>query len=257
MKTEYERNLHHAWMILEFDEIYEEDYQMRMLAENHLNCLLDVKGQGMDRKSRYQYEVGGKTSMAAMGERQKWNFSRMKEFMQQFVEAVREVNNYLLDVNCLNLDPEYIYYQNGRYFFCYCPTFKGNIWEAFHVLTEYFVRETDYEDKEAIYLACELHKASMEDNYNIEQILERILERKEQRMEDVKKNLKYGNAAYELKEDQILDDWAGEQELKGNVMKDRETVWGFVTRKIRKRNHRNWENREVQEENEAENYRNY
>ena len=89
MKTEYERNLHHAWMILEFDEIYEEDYQMRMLAENHLNCLLDVKGQGMDRKSRYQYEVGGKTSMTAMGERQKWNFSRMKEFMQQFVEAVR------------------------------------------------------------------------------------------------------------------------------------------------------------------------
>ena len=27
MKTEYERNLHHAWMILEFDEIYEEDFE--------------------------------------------------------------------------------------------------------------------------------------------------------------------------------------------------------------------------------------
>ena len=33
--------------------------------------------------------------------------------------------------------------------------------------------------KEAVYLAYELHKASMEENYNIEYALERILEKKE------------------------------------------------------------------------------
>ena len=34
MREEYERDLHHAWMILETDELYKEDYQMRMLMEN-------------------------------------------------------------------------------------------------------------------------------------------------------------------------------------------------------------------------------
>lgn len=33
MREEYERDLHHAWMILETDELYKEDYQMRMLME--------------------------------------------------------------------------------------------------------------------------------------------------------------------------------------------------------------------------------
>ena len=43
----------------------------------------------------------------------------------------------------------------------------------------------DYEQKEAVYLAYELHKASMEENYNIEYALERILEKKENEMESI------------------------------------------------------------------------
>ena len=40
MREEYERDLHHAWMILETDELYKEDYQMRMLMENAIPGLL-------------------------------------------------------------------------------------------------------------------------------------------------------------------------------------------------------------------------
>ena len=46
MREEYERDLHHAWMILETDELYKEDYQMRMLMENAIPGLLSVRGQG-------------------------------------------------------------------------------------------------------------------------------------------------------------------------------------------------------------------
>ena len=45
MREEYERDLHHAWMILETDELYKEDYQMRMLMENAIPGLLSVRGQ--------------------------------------------------------------------------------------------------------------------------------------------------------------------------------------------------------------------
>ena len=50
MREEYERDLHHAWMILETDELYKEDYQMRMLMENAIPGLLSVRGQGKDDK---------------------------------------------------------------------------------------------------------------------------------------------------------------------------------------------------------------
>ena len=44
MREEYERDLHHAWMILETDELYKEDYQMRMLMENAIPGLLSGRG---------------------------------------------------------------------------------------------------------------------------------------------------------------------------------------------------------------------
>ena len=126
--------------------------------------------------------------------------------MRQFIQMLYAVKNYLLDVNCLSLDPGHIYVSDEIYYFCYCPGLEGNILEKFHELTEYFVRETDYEQKEAVYLAYELHKASMEENYNIEYALERILEKKENEMESIQP-----------------------------VVKDRQSVWGFLNQRIQKR----------------------
>ena len=248
MKESYERDMHHAWMILEASQIYEEDYQMRMLTANAVPGLLQVRGQGKDEKSSYRYEISGMVSMKAQGEKESWTFQGIESFMKQFIQVLYEVKNYLLDVNCLSLEPAHIYLHKGQFFFCYCPAFQGDILGKFHVLTEYFVRGTDYEDKEGIYLAYELHKASMEENYNIEQVLEKILERKEREMENMKPQKKEGN--YDLQEEMLLDDWVVEQEMKGTVARDRETVWGFMTRRLRKRRERRRETWEIGEDEE-------
>ena len=233
MKEEYERDLHHSWLILELEQIYEEDYQMRMLVDNNISGLLDVRGQGCEDKSRYRYEIGGKISIKDLWEKEKWGFKKLEDFMRQFIQILYELNNYLLDVNNLSLRPEHIYESGGKYHFCFVPGAKGNIWKGFHLLMEEFVRVIDYEDKEGIFLAYELHKASMEETYDIEQVLEQILEKKEVEMERVKP--KKRKVVYDVEEEQILDAWAGEKRLQGKVLRDRDTVWGFVSKKIRGR----------------------
>lgn len=60
MKERYERDLYHSWMILEVEQVYEEDYQMKMLMDNEIPELLEVMGQGMDEKSIYRYRISGK-----------------------------------------------------------------------------------------------------------------------------------------------------------------------------------------------------
>lgn len=233
MKEEYERDLHHTWLIIEVDKVYEEDYQMRMLSDNTISGLLDVRGQGTDEKSRYRYDIGGKISLKELWEKEKWGYKKLEEFVKQLVHILYELNNYLLNVNCLSLRPEHIFEGGGRYHFCYLPGEEGDIWKGFHVLMEEFVRVMDYDDKEGIYLAYELHKASMEENYDIEQILERILEKKEQEMERITPKRK--KIVYDVAEEQILDNWAGDKKLEGKVLQDRETVWGFVSKKMRGR----------------------
>ena len=98
MREEYERDLHHAWMILETDELYKEDYQMRMLMENAIPGLLSVRGQGKDDKSQYRYEISGKISVKAKGEKEHWKFADLENFMRQFIQVLYAVKNYLLDV---------------------------------------------------------------------------------------------------------------------------------------------------------------
>ena len=40
---------------------------------------------------------------------------------------------------------------------------------------------------------------------------------------------------YDLQEELILDDWIAEQEMKGQVVKDRQSVWGFLNQRLQKR----------------------
>lgn len=239
MNTEFERNLRHTWMILEIEQLYKEDYQMRMLRANAVPGLLKVRGQGRDERSFYRYDISGKVSIKSQGEKEPWNYQELELFMRQFIKVLYTVNQYLLNVNCLSLRPEHIYREGKEYFFCYCPAYEGDIREEFHTLTEYFVREMDYQEREGIYLAYELHRASMEENYNIEQILENILERKEKEMEE--KRVDHGQESYELAEDIILDDWAGQQEMSGHVAREHHSVLGFLSRRARRKRRDTWE----------------
>lgn len=237
MKEIYERDLKHSWMILEFKKLYQEDYQMCMLQKNAIPGLLEMRGQGTDDKSRYSYNITGKTSIKNSWAKQPWGYEQMENFIRQLIQVLYSIQNYLLDVNCLSLNPAHIYESNGQFYFCYCPFKAGDMWTNFHVLMEWFVKEMDYGDKEGIYLAYELHKASLEENYNIEQVLEQVIERKEQEMERVKSERKEEIFEYDLEEETILDDWTEEDE-RSILAKERDSVWGFVTKRFSKRKNR-------------------
>lgn len=237
IEGKYERNLNHAWLLLEMDEVYEEDYQMRMLRANELEHLLSVQGQGREKRSSYKYEISGKSSMKSSYDSAGIGHREMEEFMKQFVEALKEVQNLLLNPNGLLLIPEYIFREGGQFYFCFCPGKHGDIWEEFHQLTEYFVKKADYEDKEAIYLAYELHKASMEENYNIEKVLGKILENKDTEVQNM--SVEKSNT-YAVEEDYWLDGWEGEKELAGSKVKEKRSMWGRVNDKLLKRKKKIW-----------------
>ena len=144
--------------------IYKEDYQIYMLAGNRIEGLLPVKGRGVDGSSIYDYDVSGKISLKAMYERSKINSKDMKNFLGQMKKVVTQVEEHLLNINSILLSPEYIFYEEEKYYFCYYPLAKKNFWEEFHILTEYFVKHGDYEDKECVRMMFLLHKDTMEEN---------------------------------------------------------------------------------------------
>lgn len=216
---------------IEESVIYKEDYQMRMLQANELDGILTVRGRGIDGCSYYDYDVSGKISMKAMYERGKIESKDIKAFLGQLRTTMKEVERYLLNKHCILLKPEYIFYEDGKYYFCYYPLAEGDMWEEFHILTEYFVKQADYEDKECVKIVFLLHKETMEENYSMEKIIEECM-KPEQPPAEVKEE----DTVYDTRE----HDWIAEQEMGSSILKETENLWTPMKRFLEKHRKPKW-----------------
>ena len=102
----------------------------------------------------------------------------MLGFVNRLMEVVKALRRFMLNPDGLLLYPEFIFYGENTWYFCYLPGRKKSLCEAFHVITEYFVRKLDYEDTEGIMLAYELHKATLQENYDLEKIMDEYRKKK-------------------------------------------------------------------------------
>lgn len=226
MEKKYKRDLNHTYLILELPGLYEEDYQMKMMQANQIEGLLSIAGQGVDGQSQYFYEISGKVSMRALYEKAEMQKEELEMFLTQFMRMANEVQRYLLDVNKILLEPEYIFWEEGQYFFCYLPERDVDLCQAFHGLTEYFVSRISHKDQEGFLLACELHKATMEENYNLEKIIEKQRTKEEKKVVYVKE---------ETLQTPYEDDWIDYQESGGQMLRETSEKWKKI-RKKRKQN---------------------
>ena len=221
--------------------LYKEDYQMKMMKANTLEGILRVEGRGINGKSCYDYDVSGKISMKAMYERSKINSEDIRTFLMQFKAVLKVTEEYLLNIHCILLKPEYIFYEEGRFYFCYYPPARQDVWEEFHLLTEYFVKQGDYQEQECVRLMFLLHKETMEENYSLEKLMAECMqetevnEKKEKRSEkEVREGSK--NVEYDSEE----HDWITEQELGSNIMRDTENMWTPVKRFLGRHKKQKW-----------------
>lgn len=175
MKTYYKNNLKQAYLILEEEGDIQEDYQVCMLQENHIPGLLPFELRYVDNIRHYYYDISGKVSLKAMHERVKLSREEMEQLVQAFLATTKHLRRYMLDADGLLLDPAYIFCEKEHFFFCYVPQSTQILSEEFHRLTEYFVEQVDYQDKEGVRLAYTLHKSTMEKHYSIERIMEEIM----------------------------------------------------------------------------------
>ena len=93
---------------------------------------------------------------------------------------LREINAHLLCADHLLMDPEYIFWEDGTYFFCYYPGGQWNVWEGFHRMTESFVQWTDFRDDASVRTSFLLHKETMKENYSLHKIVRQIKEIQEE-----------------------------------------------------------------------------
>lgn len=98
--------------------------------------------------------------------------------------------------------------------------------DEFHRLTEYFVSEADYKEKEGVHFAYCMHKATMEENYSIEQIMNELMEEKGE------ENEKTPPVRY----DEKMEAHISENEM----VAEKKELWGPVKKLLDKRKNDKW-----------------
>ncbi len=188
MKITYENEWEHTDVHIDMPFPYEEDYRLRMLKHNDIECLLKVKGCGRESGSRYTYYVnGGMVSMKKQYSMKEMVKENISSFIEQLMSAVDELKSHLLNPDGILLSPELIFIKDGRYYFCYLPVPKSyekkSLCTAFHEMAEYFVKKLDYRDTDGVFLVYRIHKETMEESYDLRKILESCREDERKRKE--------------------------------------------------------------------------
>lgn len=171
IRVEKETTLNKAWLHIYTQREYYEDYQMPMIKKNKITGILPMDGCEVEGCGRYTYDTSGFMTVQAMYEKRRIKKADMEGIVRDLIKTTEELRRFMLNPDSLILQPECIFQREGKRYFCYLPGYTGAMNISFHELTEYFVKMVDYEDMEGICLAYELHKATLQEHYNLPGIM--------------------------------------------------------------------------------------
>jgi hypothetical protein len=162
--------------MIEANESYAEDYQMRMLKTNRIEGILEVRSMMANGRARFSYDIDGMVSMKAAFEKSSIGGKELRALLENLATAREEIENHLLLPERILLSPEYIFCGEERYHFCYYPIGRQDSWSSFEALVEFFVNKIDSNDADAIQMAFALEKGCKEGNYSISKLISNVLQ---------------------------------------------------------------------------------
>lgn len=189
MRSEYKRDVHNNYLVLESDtKVEESSYPVRMLLANALPVLLKCRLQRMDGKLLFYYDITSRQSMDAFYEKKKISYEDLRLIFGSFVELVEKMSEYLLSPDQLVLQPEFIFFdaEKKSMSFCYLPGYERSIQEQFQALTEYILPKLDHKDDSAVVLGYGIYRRALEDIFQLEHIKEEVFQVREEFQEKEK-----------------------------------------------------------------------
>lgn len=191
MKTEYIKNLSGSFMILKDAEYEYENYELRMLLNNHIPGCLETQIIIGDGKVEYWYDITGMTALDTLLGTQNLRAEQMCKIIGDLFDMNLKLEEYLLDGNNICYLPEFIYLEraSGKYKFCYLPGSGALGTMCFQNLMEHLLTKIDHTDQEAVRIGYDLYEKSTQDCCSAEELLACVTGRKV--LEDTEPELEF------------------------------------------------------------------
>ena len=180
MKEYLKRELNKTYLVFSSeDSRYTENYEIGMLTNNEPERILPLHVLRMDGVIEIYYDISSKQILKDCAGRVKLSFDVIKTLFENISQMMKEVKNYMLDMECVILSLEYIYTKEGDFYFCYCPWEKREVLTSFRNMLEEILGSLDYHDTKGVELAYHLYQEACKGTLCIEKILEEYEEKTE------------------------------------------------------------------------------
>lgn len=154
------------------------DYQQKMIARNTINGLLQVSIKNINNNQVYYYDITSKQQMSKLYEYNKITVNDVQSICISISEMVKAVNDFMLDLDCVIISPEYMYIDmnSKKASFVYCPSFEGEFSKSMKSLFEYIIEHFDHSiSKDDLMKVYEIYQKIIHDDYNPQNLAQMMI----------------------------------------------------------------------------------
>ncbi len=181
MQIVYRHGFNNNLMIIRDSNIVINDYRINMIMRNKISGLLEMYIGCVNGESELSYIISSRQSVRDLFSRNKIKYEDVKMLIDGIIALGKELREYLLDINSILLDLDYIYFDvdTKKVYFCYYPNNVNSFEKSFRKMLQdvvVLVEHNDYKAVELTYGVMEICSKANFSLYQIEQYISTTLE---------------------------------------------------------------------------------
>ena len=173
MDIRYSRELDASWLIIEEEEP-SDPVSAKMAELAAPPGLLRMEGRITEEGREYRYAIDGLKSLEASLNTREIEAEELRSLMHSLYRVSNGLEEYLLEPDCLFLEPGLIYQGREGWRFCYDPSRKAEFFGQLQALSRWLLKKSNHGDGETSRMAYELFRVCHEENYSFTQIWEAL-----------------------------------------------------------------------------------
>ena len=171
-KVRYQRELQKTYMIVtECDNTLLENYAGRMALQGKLRGLITCRKHFIDGEWEVWYDISSLQTLEQVFAVKEITFSELKNFIQQLLIILEELEKCLMDSRQLCFDPQWLYLdmknEQIKFLFDYTEKREEN---GINRLGEYLLERTNHEDESAVNLVYFFYDQIQKENFSVKDI---------------------------------------------------------------------------------------
>lgn len=168
-------DLNKNYLLLEVKDT-RDSYKTHMLAENHIQGLLNMSYIRKNDEQQFMYDISSLQPVDKLFESVRLCYEDIKYIIQGICKVCENINRYLLRPENIMFLPDMIYMcaETGETGFVLNPYYCQPVWQQLQELSRYFIGKINYTDVEAVTCVYKFNEIVMRDTFMLNDILQAL-----------------------------------------------------------------------------------